>query len=97
MGSWVPGPGLSCLAILVSCMLNLHFNYKIHGFLLGNVSGVEVVLAQHLLTEARLVLLERLLNWRSAWKIHVQVEMLEIAKFVTIVFSLVSLVPVDQL
>ena len=55
------------------------------------------MLAQHLHTEARLVLLERLFNWRSAWKIHVQVEMLEIAKFVTIVFSLVSLVPVDQL
>ena len=78
-------------------MLNFHLKGKIQGFLFGNLSGAEVVLAQHLLTEVRLVLLERLFNWRSAWKIHVQVEMLEIAKFVTIVFSLVSLVPVDQL
>ena len=78
-------------------MLNFHLKGNIQGFFLGNLSGAEVVLAQHLLTEVRLVLLERLFNWRSVWKIHVQVEMLEIAKFVTIVFSLVSLVPVDQL
>ena len=64
----------------------------------NNVSGAEVVLAQQLPTEARLVLLEKLFNWRSAWKIqNAQVEMLEIAKFVTVFFSLVDLVPVDQL
>ena len=39
-----------------------------------------VVLAQLLRMEAGLVLLETLFNWRSAWKVRAQVEMLEIAK-----------------
>ena len=59
--------------------------------------GPVVVLAQLLRMEAGLVLLETLFNWRSAWKIRAQVEMLEIAKKDICVFSLVRLVPVDQL
>ena len=55
------------------------------------------MLAQDQVTEARLALLETLFNWRTAWEIPAQVEMLEIANFVNIVLSLVCLVPVDQL
>ena len=55
------------------------------------------MLAQGQGTEARLALLETLFNWRTAWEIPAQVEMLEIANFVNIVLSLVCLVPVDQL
>ena len=59
--------------------------------------GPVVVLAQLLRMAARLVLLETLFNWRSAWKVRAQVEMLEIAKIKICVFSLVCLVPMDQL
>ena len=55
------------------------------------------MLAQDQVTEARLALLVTLFNWRNAWEIPAQVEMLEIANFFNIVLSLVCLVPVDQL
>ena len=55
------------------------------------------MLAQGQATEARLALLVTLFNWRNAWEIPVQVEMLEIANCFNIVLSLVCLVPVDQL
>ena len=57
------------------------------------------MLAQQLATEARLALQEvTLFKWSSARKIHhAQVEMLEIINSFIVVFSLVCLVPVDQL
>ena len=55
------------------------------------------MLAQDQVTEARLALLVTLFNWRTAWEIPAQVEMLETANFFNIVLSLVCLVPVDQL
>ena len=61
--------------------------------------GAEVVLAQRPHMGARLVLMEKQLKQRSAWKIPAQVRdvTVNIKLFIIFLFSLVSLVPVDQL